>query len=172
MIRIFGCVSAFAAFAAATASAQALDPELTMRPMPNPRTDMPAAVTELLALPEAASGVAQERSVAGLSRANENRARAAENRGEALARAAERRATRLDMAADARELGADFGADVAEAARGVRESLVRGGGELRLPIPMSLPELPDHVPARSDVPAAPVELPDRPALPGQAGGGA
>lgn len=173
MVRIFGFVSIMGMLVVTTtASAQGLDPELTIRPMPDPAQELPASVVELLALPDSASSIAMERSAVALARANENRARAGENRAQGLARAAERRAAGLETAAEARERGAELGADVADAARGVRESLVRGDGEIDLPIPVDLPQLPDHLSDRPDVPTPSVELPDRPALPEQAGRGA
>lgn len=145
---------------------QVLDSEMTMRPIAISAADRPATVRELLALPgrkllavpEAASDVARERSSDGLARVNENRMVAAEGRGRALQRARERRSAVVRIAAEARERRMDFSAEVAEAARGVRESLVRGSG-MGLPIPISLPGLPEHVPAIPMRPAGPA-LPD------------
>jgi hypothetical protein len=147
------------------AAAQGIDLELTMRPIADPAARSQAL--ELLEVPDVAAETARERSADGLARANERRRRAGDR-----AEARDTRAAGLAIAADARERGVAFGAEIAEGARGVRENLVRGGGGgFDLPIPVSLPELPAHVPSPREVTGPPVDLPNRPSLPGQAGPG-
>jgi hypothetical protein len=153
--QIIGASSVACLLASGSALAQDVDPELTMRLVPD-GVDLPAVVTQDIVLPEAAALEGVENSAAGLLTANENRARAAANREEALMRAEQNRQTGLDVAAEARERGAEFGSEIGEAARENRENFVRGGAGLDLVVPDHLPDLPGQAPAN---------LPDLPALP-------
>src|SRR5690606_27217350 len=155
LMHTFTFISSAAALGAvvfATASAQGLDPELTMRPIVSEAVELPAPVSEILALPEIAASIAEERSAGGLERANEVRARA---RPRPPSRAGAGRDLGLATAADARSRGAELGAEMAESARAMRESVVRGGGPVALAIPPELPKLPDHVPSRAGPPDPP-----------------
>lgn len=141
----------FAAFtgllAAAAVSAQALDPELTMRPITNPEVPLPAFVSELLARPDEPESIALEQTAPGLARADDEREDAVV-RPRAFARGAERGVVGLGIATDARARAAELGAEMAEWARSLRESLVRGGSELGRPIPADLSGLAERVSAR------------------------
>ena len=152
---ILGFVSMAGVCTAATASAQDVDPEVTIRLIPDAAIELPASVDTLLALPDVAASVAVEASQDGLARANDNRTR---RRDRASERAGERRRAAAGAAADARVREAGVAVEIAEATHAARETFVRGKAAVALGIPVGVPEPPEHVPSRARLagpPAAP-----------------
>lgn len=154
--RIPRLASMTGALVVATASAQGVDPEVTIRPISDAMVELPAPVGRILALPDVASSIAVDESAGGLERANENRSRRRD-------RATNRAAGPPDESPgiDARVRGAEVAADIAESARSAREGLVRGKGPVSLRVPAELPQLPEHVPDHARSPGPPVEPTDR-----------